>query len=403
MARLDLGVGIVAVPGIDLLWDHVADVVDVLEVEPQAFWAPQDGTWTADKSAYDWLRGRGRPIICHGVGFPVGGLCPPTPVAVGLFAEACDYLCAVMASEHLAFARAVDDDGATLEAGFLLPPRQVDAVVVAAGANIAAYKSALKRPFAVEMGTNYLAPTGDELRDGEFAAAVVERGDCDLLLDLHNIWANELNGRQPVAEVLAGLPVERVTEVHIAGGFEYQGWWVDAHSGAVDPRLFAILDRAIGQLPNVRAVVFEALPEFLLQLGGDGLRAQLTALQQAVEVARRSPVRTVRGGRGAQRHRPVVEDWEIAAWEDATIRYTTRRAAHPPSNDPGYELLRSLTDSSRLSRLSAAAPVELAAALRSERTGDPLLCQYLASSPTHLWPELEGQAFRTWMSRRGAS
>ena len=34
-ARLDLGVGIVALGGLDLFWPDIADLVDVVEVEPQ--------------------------------------------------------------------------------------------------------------------------------------------------------------------------------------------------------------------------------------------------------------------------------------------------------------------------------------------------------------------------------
>ncbi|MFF0487922.1 DUF692 family multinuclear iron-containing protein [Nocardia sp. NPDC004068] len=38
-------------------------------------------------------------------------------------------------------------------------------------------------------------------------------------LDLHNIWANARNGRQPVDEFLAEIPFDRVWEIHVAGGF----------------------------------------------------------------------------------------------------------------------------------------------------------------------------------------
>jgi len=34
-ARLELGVGLVALGGVDLLWPEIADLVDVIEVEPQ--------------------------------------------------------------------------------------------------------------------------------------------------------------------------------------------------------------------------------------------------------------------------------------------------------------------------------------------------------------------------------
>jgi uncharacterized protein len=50
---------------------------------------------------------------------------------------------------------------------------------------------------------------------------------CD---SLHNLWCNQLNGRQQVLDVLAELPLDRVWEVHLAGGKEMDGLWLDAHS-----------------------------------------------------------------------------------------------------------------------------------------------------------------------------
>jgi Protein of unknown function (DUF692) len=46
---------------------------------------------------------------------------------------------------------------------------------------------------------------------------VAESADCGLLLDLHNVFTNSLNGRQRVDGFLDDLPLERVCEVHLAG------------------------------------------------------------------------------------------------------------------------------------------------------------------------------------------
>ena len=64
-------------------------------------------------------------------------------------------------------------------------------------------------------------------------AAVAECADCGILLDLHNLFANGVNGRQSVEEFIAQLPLERVWEIHVAGGVELDGYWLDAHSGGV--------------------------------------------------------------------------------------------------------------------------------------------------------------------------
>ena len=86
-SRLDLGVGIIVAPGLDLLWPGISDLVDVLEVEPQTMWRPRPaGGWDLAEPAFDWVAGRDRPVLAHGVGFPVGGCEPPDPDGVALTA-----------------------------------------------------------------------------------------------------------------------------------------------------------------------------------------------------------------------------------------------------------------------------------------------------------------------------
>ncbi len=58
-------------------------------------------------------------------------------------------------------------------------------------------------------------------------------------------------------------------EVHVAGGFEYFGYWLDAHSGPCDDELMAILSATLPLLRNVRAVVFEALPNHFVEMGAE--------------------------------------------------------------------------------------------------------------------------------------
>ena len=86
-----------------------------------------------------------------------------------------------------------------------------------------AYHTAAQLPFLVETGVSYLRPRPGELSDGAYIAGVAERADCGILLDLHNLLTNERNGRQPVSEVLDELPLERVLEVHVAGGSRRAG------------------------------------------------------------------------------------------------------------------------------------------------------------------------------------
>ena len=95
----------------------------------------------------------------------------------------------------------------------------------------------------------------------DFFARVCERGDTGFLLDVaHLAIYQRALGHDPLAG-LDGFPLERVVEVHIAGGKErsHEGlsWIEDAHAPGVLDDTWRILDAVVDRMPNLRAVVFE--------------------------------------------------------------------------------------------------------------------------------------------------
>jgi uncharacterized protein len=419
-SRLDLGVGIVVSAGLDLLWDDIRHLVDVVEVEPQTMWTPrQDAGWDLLEQAFRWVEDLHVPAIAHGVGFPVGGCEPPESAGVTLAARCAERLAAAHWSEHLSFNQATVG-GRRIDAGFLLPPAQTWAGVDAAVDHIAAYHAAAPLPFLIETGVNYLRPRPGELSDGTYFASVADGSDCAILLDLHNLLANERNGRQPVSDVLSDLPLERVLEVHVAGGFEFDGYYLDAHIGGPDRESLALLADVLPRLPNVRAVTFEAVPESLAALGGDGVRSVLEALHQVTEgsdpdgIWRSDPAHLAGALDRPARHRtrPAARlaspspDPEIQAtrdWERRIAAYTSRITDDPPVADPGLGLLRHLADQARLGQLLLSRPGlirSLVTALGLDRT-EEMLHRYLRARPPQRWTAREGEQFASWLAEDG--
>lgn len=106
-SRLDLGVGLIAVAGVDILWPAIDELVDVVEIEPQTLWDHADGSGQRiGRAAPDWLRSCRRPRLSHGVGFPVSGTIPPDANGVRASAHSARELDAEHWSEHLSFNRA---------------------------------------------------------------------------------------------------------------------------------------------------------------------------------------------------------------------------------------------------------------------------------------------------------
>jgi uncharacterized protein (UPF0276 family) len=387
---------LVALGGIDLIWPGIADLVDVVEVEPQTIWRPATaGGWRLDPAALGWLTTIDRPMLSHGVGFPVGGTVPPDLTGVRAAAESARQLGALHWSEHLSFNQA--RSGTVIQAGFLLPPVLTEAAIEAAVVNIARYHDQLDLPFLVETPANYLRRGQGDLSDGQFVREVSERADCGILLDLHNIWANELNGRQPVAEFMAELPLERVWELHLAGGFYLDGCYLDAHYGPVPAALLDLAAAVVPTLPCLRAIIFESVPESVAGLGVPGMRQVLRGLHDLAD----SPARVADAGmapRLAAETRQAGSPRATAEREYRLAAYTTRLSDDLPGGDPGAAVLRQLTDQARLSLVTGTEPERLRwmlTHLGKART-DALLNQFLATCPASPWPDEQGAEFARW-------
>lgn len=309
-----LGVGCVLLPGLERYVEAGQRFIDVLEIEPQTYWFAEASAYRIADDQLRSLQQRPQHKLIHGVGLPLAGSCPPEQAQLAPFIEMIETLGAVWASEHLSFRRISGPRGSE-DVGFLLPPLQSEAGVALCVANLRALQAQLPVPLAFETGVNYLRPQPGELRDGAFWRAVAEGADCGILLDLHNLWCNAVNGRQSLESVLAELPLERVWEVHLAGGQRLGEFWLDAHSNRVPPALMALAREVLPALPNLKALNFELIPDY----AAAGVVSETAFCRQMAELqelwaARFRPARTDRWAVPAQScgALPTPQQWEQA-------------------------------------------------------------------------------------------
>lgn len=94
-----------------------------------------------------------------------------------------------------------------------------------------------------------------------FFGRLAEATDCAVLLDVGHLVSYEMASGKRIQDELSGFPLERVIEVHIAGGcLERPGAkpvYVDAHEREILPEAWAMLDALLPLLPGLRAVCFE--------------------------------------------------------------------------------------------------------------------------------------------------
>jgi uncharacterized protein (UPF0276 family) len=106
-------------------------------------------------------------------------------------------------------------------------------------------------------GQVYLGP----LHLLDFFARVAERADTGLLLDCaHLAMFQRLRGHAPL-DGFDGFPLERVVEIHVAGGSERATdgftWVEDDHTPGVLADTWQIVEHVIPRTPRLRAVVYE--------------------------------------------------------------------------------------------------------------------------------------------------
>lgn len=350
-------IGITYLPALEPLLVE-SGLVDVVELEPQMFWAETgdpESPYRSDTAFEARIRALGQDASVHSVANPIGGSAPPDPAHLRGLAATVAKLEPVVLSDHLSFNLA-GPPRSRYWAGAFLPPLQCDETVTSLAANIRAFSKATGRTVAVEPGVNYLSCSTGKLSDGDFVARVVEAADCGILLDLHNVWTNEVNGRQQAADFLSELPHERVWEIHVAGGLEFEGFWLDAHSGEVPPPVLRLLADLVPSLPNLRVVNFEIVPEYARSLGLDAIRAQLGDLRDACLGGAKY------SGRRAKSWAPMAapnpgpqvtpEEWENTLGAVVTGQSVDGELADVLRCDPGVRMQRSLVESVRAGALT---------------------------------------------------
>lgn len=308
----ELGIGVVysrrLADALDL------EQVDVVEVEPQTLWyrtgAPQDAI-RDDLEVFSRVRSGSRHCLVHSVGLPIGNSRPHDSAALRQLRQCIVALDAPYASEHLSFDRFEEHHGLQWS-GFLLPPKQDRHAVGIAATRIDEMRSAVGVPVAFENGVNYLRPIANELADGEFLRRVAEAADCGILLDLHNLLTNERNGRDTVAHVLEEIPLDRVWEIHLAGGMEYRGYWLDSHTDHIEDRLFNLARAVVDECPNLSAIVFEIMGASIGQHSGAALQEDLRRLRALWQERRRPTIVT--------KPRSSAIPLSISSYDPTTVR-----------------------------------------------------------------------------------
>jgi uncharacterized protein (UPF0276 family) len=110
------------------------------------------------------------------------------------------------------------------------------------------------------------------MSEQDFVCAVLEKADCDLLLDVNNIFVNSINHGFNAEHYLRSLPAQRICYAHIAGHYvEAYDLRIDTHGDEVCADVWTLLGKAyehFGTFPTLleRDFNIPALPDLLAEM-----------------------------------------------------------------------------------------------------------------------------------------
>ena len=189
------------------------------------------------------------PMSFHGVGLSMGSADPINKTYLHKLKQLAERFNPVQISDHLAWVSLNNH-----YAHELLPfPYSREAVEII-GDKINQVQDYLGRPLLVENPSSYLAFNCSEMTEPEFINALIARTDCELLMDINNVFVSASNHDFDANEYIQQIPADKVKEIHLAGYDDRGTYLYDTHGHRVHDSVWELYENALlqfGETPTL--------------------------------------------------------------------------------------------------------------------------------------------------------
>jgi hypothetical protein len=206
------------------------------------------------------------PIVMHGVSLSIGSSDPLDLTYLAQVKALAERVEPQWISDHLCWTGV---NGLNMHD--LLPLPYTAQTIEHVVARIQQVQEYLGRQILIENVSSYLSYQQSEMTEWQFVAEIAKRADCFILLDVNNIYVSAFNHEFNALDYLAGIPAERVYQIHLAGHAQHDNYIIDTHDAPVIPSVWDLYGETIKQLGNVSTMIerddhIPALEELLLEV-----------------------------------------------------------------------------------------------------------------------------------------
>jgi uncharacterized protein (UPF0276 family) len=190
------------------------------------------------------------PVVLHGVSLSIGSTDPLSERHLAALAALAGRVEPAWISDHLCWG----SHGGRY-AHDLWPLPYTEEALRHVVARVARVQEVLGRQILLENVSSYAAFRGSEMPEWEFLAEAARRADCGILLDVNNVYVSAHNhGFDPHA-YLAGIPADRVGQLHLAGHSNRGRYLLDTHDHEVPAAVWDLYRETVRRLGPVSTLV----------------------------------------------------------------------------------------------------------------------------------------------------
>ncbi len=190
------------------------------------------------------------PMVLHGVSLSIGSTAPLDMDYLRDLKALADRVQPMWMSDHLCWTGA---HGRNMHD--LLPLPYTEEALAHVGERVARVQDLLGRRILLENVSSYVDFTESSMSEWEFIAELSRRTECDVLLDVNNIYVSAFNHGFSAADFIAGIPLDRVRQIHLAGHTNKGTHIIDTHDEPVVDPVWQLYGEAIERFGAVPTMI----------------------------------------------------------------------------------------------------------------------------------------------------
>lgn len=199
------------------------------------------------------------PMVMHGVSLSIGSMDPLDYDYLAKVKQLAERLDPAWISDHLCWTGVNK-----LNMHDLLPLPYTEEALRHIVERVQQVQDFLGRQILLENVSSYITYSASQLSEWEFLAAVAEQADCLILLDVNNIYVSSFNHGFNPQDYLAGIPVKRVRQFHLAGHENNGNHIIDTHNQPIIKSVWDLYADAVRHFGYVSTMIErdDNIPEF---------------------------------------------------------------------------------------------------------------------------------------------